>query len=116
MNRLVKYSEQKVQKKRISFLFFCLLGFSILIIWRLFQLQIVSHSQYMALAKSQHWISRKLFGDRGKIYISSGDGNYFPAAINRKLKKFRKNFPVFYKFPQTNWKICFLKKMILMLF
>lgn len=64
---------------------FCL-GMTVLA-WRLFQLQVLSHGFYSAIAADQHGIIEELFPKRGAIYLTdptSPDGR-FPAAVNKTL-------------------------------
>ncbi len=67
--------------------------FCFLIIFKLFYLQILGYGLYNALASDQHQIFKKLFPERGKIYVhNSPDNNkdddpysgLYPAAINKK--------------------------------
>lgn len=52
---------------RYGFLFL-----SLLIIYRLFSLQIVNHEKYKVLAARQHVLKREVIAERGKIYSSDG--------------------------------------------
>ncbi|MDD5043201.1 MAG: penicillin-binding protein 2 [Patescibacteria group bacterium] len=59
---------------------------SVFVILRLFQLQVLQHSFYSALASGQHEIYQKLFPERGKIYTQdtrAGREELFPAATNK---------------------------------
>lgn len=59
---------------------------AIAIIIRLFQLQVLQHSFYVALASDQHEIYQKLLPERGKIYSQDtrpGNDDLFPIATNK---------------------------------
>lgn len=69
---------------RFYFLFFLFfLGFSALLA-RLVFLQVFKFSQYSALAQSQHNMQKELLPERGRIFVGGKDGEYFPAAANKK--------------------------------
>lgn len=65
-------SSNRSKKKRferinlLSIIFFVL---ALLIVVRLFNLQIIQHNFYTALAEGQHSIYQKLFPERGEIYV-----------------------------------------------
>ena len=70
---------------RILFLFFVILIFASLIIFRLYNLQILSREYYLALAQGQHSIFADLVPKRGEIFLRDKDGTY-PVAVNKKTK------------------------------
>lgn len=60
--------------------------FAAIIVVKLFQLQVLSHGTYAALAEGQHNIYEKLFPTRGKILVSDKTGTaLFPLATNEPL-------------------------------
>ncbi|MFZ5391249.1 MAG: peptidoglycan D,D-transpeptidase FtsI family protein, partial [Patescibacteria group bacterium] len=72
---------------RLAFIrlsFFIFLG---IIIWRLFQLQVINYGFYSALASGQHDIFSKLIPERGEIYVkdSLSSKAVFPAAVNKPM-------------------------------
>lgn len=74
-----------VLTKRISLLrIFFVLG-AVILIGRLFQLQVLEHRFYNALASGEHDIYQKLFPVRGEIFVRDRDGSLFPVAANREL-------------------------------
>lgn len=65
-------------RTHLTFLFFT---FSfVLISVRLFEIQVLKHDYYKALAEGQHWASKKLSAGRGEIF--SGDS--FPLVLNAR--------------------------------
>jgi len=79
--------------RRINFLFYLIFIFSILIIFRLFNLQILEHRFYSALASGQYEIYKQLFPRRGEIFIkdykSEKEGrrslDLYPLATNKEF-------------------------------
>jgi cell division protein FtsI/penicillin-binding protein 2 len=72
--------------KRLIFLNLLVFIFSSIIIIRLFDLQILNHKFYTALASGQHEIYKELFPERGKIFMREiqSDKTY-PLAVNQSL-------------------------------
>lgn len=64
----MKHFEHTTQKLRIGIFFALVFLFFCLIIFRLFEIQVLRNSYYLTLAKSQHWMTRKIPAKRGKIY------------------------------------------------
>lgn len=58
---------------------------ALLIVFRLFRVQVVDHGFYEALASGQHDIFRELLPERGEIFVRDRDGTLFPVATNREL-------------------------------
>lgn len=59
--------------------------FALVIIARLFVLQILEHNYYSTFALSTHEIYKRLYPERGQIYFQdSRNGKEYPAAINRQ--------------------------------
>lgn len=56
--------------------FFCL---SVLIVFRLFFVQVIFHNKYAVLAENQHWITHNLPARRGKIFTSDN----YPLVVNK---------------------------------
>ena len=68
----------------LSLVFFLL---TVLIVGRLFKLQILDHQKYLTLAKEQHFALSSLSPARGQIFIhdyQAGQDVYYPVALNRK--------------------------------
>lgn len=85
MVRLFHSQQITIQRRRIFFIFSLFVILSAIIIFRLFQLQVVSHSYYLGLAKAQHTVMRKLNPERGKIYVRDKfTDELFSLVINEK--------------------------------
>lgn len=56
----------------------------ILIIGRMYQLQIISHQKYVELASSQQMMQNTIFAKRGEIYMMDGK-NTTPVVMNEKV-------------------------------
>ena len=64
---------------------FVAIFFSI-ITFRIFQVQVVKHNFYSALAQDQHEFFKNIFSERGEIFIKDAySGNVYPLAINKEL-------------------------------
>ncbi|HRY82258.1 MAG TPA: penicillin-binding protein 2 [Candidatus Moranbacteria bacterium] len=70
---------------RIYLLFFIIFFFSSLIIFRLYNLQILSRDYYISLAEGQHSIFANLIPKRGEIFLKDKEGVY-PVAVNKNTK------------------------------
>lgn len=73
---------------RVKLLALFFIIFSALIVARLFDLQILRGDVYAALAIGQHELYKKLFPERGSIYVIENNGtsqNLFPLVTNRDL-------------------------------
>lgn len=76
------------ERGRITVLAVFFIVFSLFIIARLFDLQIVRGAFYSALAAGQHDLYQKLFPERGSIYVLENTGTgktLFPLVTNQKL-------------------------------
>ncbi|MBU1039343.1 penicillin-binding protein 2 [Patescibacteria group bacterium] len=80
-------SKDNATAYRLAFIRLVFFGFLIVIVWRLFQLQIVSYGWYSALASGQHDIFSELIPERGEIYVkdSLAVNRVFPAAVNKPM-------------------------------
>lgn len=77
-------SRQKKSNFRFYLLFVFFVFFGIMIIARLFVLQILNYDHYAALASGQYDVFKELFPERGNIYVSS-QGELSPVAVNRDV-------------------------------
>lgn len=72
---------------RINFLIAIVFLFGVLLIFKLYSLQIVKHELYSARADSQHQIYNKLEPERGEIFIVDNQGGgeeiFYPFATNK---------------------------------
>lgn len=79
--------KKKGEFNRLNFLTIVIFLFCGLIIYRLFNLQIIQHSFYEALASGQHVLYQKLFPERGEIFVRDKDNSeeLYPLAVNIDL-------------------------------
>ncbi|MDO8668844.1 MAG: penicillin-binding protein 2 [Candidatus Buchananbacteria bacterium] len=87
-NKLIRFRTREGKQGRIKFLAVFFVIFSILIIIKLFYLQIFRGSFYEALAIGQHELYQKLFPERGSIYVVEKNGDkqiLFPLVTNKDL-------------------------------
>jgi len=81
--------KDKSRDKRLIFLAAFIFLFGFLIIARLFDLQILHHAFYNALASGQQDIYTELFPERGEIFFQDtspeNDGKLYPCAINQEV-------------------------------
>lgn len=83
---MFKSKKGKNKDTRIQFLYACVFLMGGIVIVRLFDLQILNHSFYTALASGQHEIYKELFPERGKIFIKDYSSNtLYPLATNQNL-------------------------------
>ena len=65
---------------------------TLIVVGKLFMLQIIEHGYYSALAAVQHNVSSVLFAERGRILVRDNGQNgsqesmYYPVAINKKVE------------------------------
>lgn len=59
--------------------------FGVLILLRLFYLQVVDHGEFTAKAADQHLGEYQVKADRGEIFLHDGDGLY-PVAVNKEYE------------------------------
>ena len=87
-NNLKKKSSSRLSIKdwRINALVFFAIGISVIIISRLYFLQVISGEAYKAIAENQHKIMEVLNPKRGEIYLKEGKNDLYPLAINRDLQ------------------------------
>ncbi|TES96593.1 penicillin-binding protein 2 [Patescibacteria group bacterium] len=77
------YRERSAQKRRLSFLGLLLVVLAGLVVAKLFYLQVLRHSYYLAFAENQHWMKRDIPAERGKIYVKDPEtGGLYPLATN----------------------------------
>lgn len=85
---LLKNKNISLNKKRIDFLSIVFLILALIMIVRLFDLQILKGSFYVALAADQHELYKSLFPERGSIYCLDvvGEENIlYPLVTNRPM-------------------------------
>ena len=89
------YSRSTAKAKRdyrIGLITFFFVIFFVLIVGRLYKLQILGNKYYLALASGQHEIFKQLYPERGVIYVHDPEGElvkggerYYPMAANKNL-------------------------------
>ena len=83
--RTVKFRDKtEVKTARINIIGALFLLLAIIVIFRLFILQVVKHSFFENLATGQHGILEELIPTRGIIYSQDKDGNLYPIAENKE--------------------------------
>jgi cell division protein FtsI/penicillin-binding protein 2 len=78
-----KILRQKQKDNRLRILITIIFLFNLVIIFRLFILQIKNHNFYLVLASGQYDIYKKLLPERGKIYLEEPSGELYPLATNK---------------------------------
>lgn len=83
-----KFSKHKTSSLKTNFRIYILVVFVlaavVLVVFRLYTLQVLAHSYYQELASDQHKIFEDLVPKRGEIFVKDGDG-YYPVAVNKEL-------------------------------
>jgi len=75
--------KKKTQVSRVWLLFLGILGFALILILKLYFVQIVDGDTYRARADKQYYVSKPGIFDRGNIYFTNKDGSLFPAAVQK---------------------------------
>lgn len=70
---------------RVSFLAIFVVFAALVILFRLYSLQVVAYEKYLRIAENQHKIYQELAPERGEVFLSDGEGKY-PLAVNRDLQ------------------------------
>jgi len=70
---------------RIYILVFFVLAGAGVIIFRLYNLQVLAHAYYQELAAGQHKVYEDLIPKRGEIFAHDGSSGWYPVAVNREL-------------------------------
>ncbi|MCK9378838.1 MAG: penicillin-binding protein 2 [Candidatus Moranbacteria bacterium] len=78
---------------RISMLAVLIFLISIVVIVRLYCLQVLAYETYSGIAQDQHQVFKKLMPDRGEIFLKDKDEKRYPLAINR-------DYPMVYAVPR----------------
>ncbi|KKQ53669.1 MAG: Peptidoglycan glycosyltransferase [Candidatus Falkowbacteria bacterium GW2011_GWC2_38_22] len=89
-------NSSKENSNRLNFILAVVFLLCILVVIRLFILQVSNHDLYIALASDQHQVYNKLEPKRGQIFfqdIDNTQGGYYPVATN-------KDFALVYAVPQ----------------
>lgn len=76
------HPEHTIQKRRLHALTILVFICFAIITFRLFTIQVVYHDKYVAAAKKQQWVSKKVPAVRGKILVEEPDGTNYPVALN----------------------------------
>lgn len=83
-----KFSKHKTSSLKTNFRIYILVVFVlaavVLVVFRLYTLQVLAHNYYQELASDQHKIFKDLVPKRGEIFVKDGDG-YYPVAVNKEL-------------------------------
>lgn len=81
------FSKKVSSFDRIKILYASFLVFSFIVVFRLFDIQILNHRFYEALASGQHELYEKLFPQRGKIFLKDpfASDNRYTIAANMDL-------------------------------
>ena len=82
-NRGTAVAERFVKHWRITTLVFFVVGGALVIILRLYMLQVIAYDDYRAIALDQHRAFDELIPRRGEIFAKNGKGDLFPLALNR---------------------------------
>ncbi|MFA6422128.1 MAG: penicillin-binding protein 2 [Candidatus Buchananbacteria bacterium] len=82
------FRNRNTNDKRVKALAFFFIIVAVIMIGRLFDLQIIKGGFYSALASGQHDLYKKLFPQRGSIYVLENNGGkkvLYPLVTNQKL-------------------------------
>jgi cell division protein FtsI/penicillin-binding protein 2 len=82
---VARISDTITQRRRLGYFNMILVAFGVLLVARLFYLQIVQHSHYSAQASAEHTRKYEVPARRGELYLRDGDGTT-PIALNQTLQ------------------------------
>src|SRR3972149_11197428 len=72
-------------ENRIRILGIAVFFAGVILVGRLYFIQVLSYDKWTAIAENQHNAFQELIADRGEIYMRDGDGRY-PLAVNREYQ------------------------------
>ncbi len=74
-----------MSNKRLYIIFSFIFFLALLCFWRLFDYQIIRGDEFKAQARGQHLSFRQKEGERGEIYLSNGERDAIPVAVNKRF-------------------------------
>ena len=75
-----------VSRGRINWVLLFFLMTSLILIGRMFLLQIINYREYVDAASRQHRLVEDIFSERGEIFLQDKNGNLIPSALNKIQK------------------------------
>jgi stage V sporulation protein D (sporulation-specific penicillin-binding protein) len=75
-----------IRKWRINALVIFIVAVSLVILFRIFFLQVISGASFRAIAENQHRVFEVLNPKRGEIYLKEGSNDTYPLAVNKNLQ------------------------------
>lgn len=82
----MSYSETILQRRRLGLMIMSLAAFGVLLVLRLFYLQIIEHANYLAQATNEHTRKYEIPAQRGQLYVHDGSDGQTPIALNQTLQ------------------------------
>ena len=82
---MIRASDTIAQRRRLGYFTAVLVVFGVVLVGRLFYLQILQHGRYLAQATREHTRKYEIPARRGELYVHDGDG-ISPLALNQTLK------------------------------
>lgn len=82
----MKKTFDKIIQRRITLVLLFFLAAVLVLVGRLFVLQIVNHGEYQRIASRQHEFARDLFPERGLIFAQDKSKSFIPLALNQIQK------------------------------
>lgn len=82
---MTSYGESLTQRRRLDIILIALAVFAVLLVARLFYLQILKHGQYQAQASNEHVRKYEIPARRGELYVHDGTDGTSPLALNQTL-------------------------------
>lgn len=79
----------RIIESRLRFLGFFVVAVSLIIVWRMFDIQVINYNHYLALAQAQQRFDKTVGAQRGKILVRDSifePDSYYPLAFD--VKKF----------------------------
>ena len=82
---MTSISDTLMQRRRLDYLRAVLVVFAVVLVGRLFYLQVLRHASYATQATAEHTRKYAIPATRGNLYVHDGSGGLSPIALNQTL-------------------------------
>lgn len=82
---MTSYNQGLLERKRLGLVTAGLVFFALVLVSRLFYLQVIAHGHFSAQASNEHTRKYEIPAKRGELYVGDGSGGISPIALNQTL-------------------------------
>ena len=82
---MISVSDTILQRRRLGLITGLLVLIAVMLVGRLFYLQVIKHGSYATQATSEHTRKNTIVATRGELYVHDGVGGLSPIALNQTL-------------------------------